>query len=77
MDINEFVEKFKEEVFEDADSVDFTPETYFKELDEYSSLSVLSIIGFADEYFDVEINGKEIREVDTVQDLYDLIASKK
>ena len=77
MDINEFVEKFKEEVFEDADSVDFTPETYFKELDEYSSLSVLSIIGFADEYFDVEINGKEIREVDTVQDLYDLIESKK
>lgn len=76
MDIKEFIENFKE-VFDDSDTSEFTPDTYFKEIPEYSSLTVLSIIGFADENFDVTISGKEIREVDTIQDLYDLIISKK
>lgn len=76
MDIKEFTEKFAE-VFDDADDLNLTPDTYFKELDEYSSLTALSIIAFADENFDIAITGKDIREVETIQDLYDLIQSKK
>ncbi len=75
MDIKEFTEKFVE-VFDDAEDLNLTPETYFKELDEYSSLTALSIIAFADENFDVTITGKEIREAETIQDLYDLINNK-
>lgn len=75
MNINEFVENFKE-VFDDAENLQLTPETYFKELDEYSSLTALSIIAFADEKFDVALSGKEIREADTLQDLFDIITSK-
>lgn len=73
MDINDFTKKF-EEVFDDE--VTLEPDTYFKELDEYSSLTNLAIIAFADEEFDVEVTGKEIREVDTVEDLYNLISAK-
>lgn len=76
MDIKEFTEKFVE-VFDDAEDLNLTPGTYFKELDEYSSLTALSIIAFADENFDVVITGKDIREVDTIQDLYELIQSHK
>lgn len=76
MDIKEFTEKFVE-VFDDAEDLNLTPDTYFKELDEYSSLTALSIIAFADENFDVAISGKDIREVETIQDLYDLMQSKK
>lgn len=76
MDIKEFTEKFVE-VFDDAEDLNLTPDTYFKELDEYSSLTALSIIAFADENFDVVITGKDIREVDTIQDLYELIQSHK
>lgn len=43
MDINEFVEKFSD-VFDDVDNLTLTPETYFKEIDEYSSVTALSII---------------------------------
>ncbi|MBD5277408.1 MAG: acyl carrier protein [Bacteroides sp.] len=75
MDIKEFTKKFSE-VFDDADDMNLTPETYFKELAEYSSLTALSIIAFADENFDVTITGKEIREAETIQDLYDLINNK-
>lgn len=76
MDINEFVEKFSD-VFDDIDNLTLTPETYFKEIDEYSSVTALSIISFVDENFEVVVTGKEIREADTLQDLYDLIQSKK
>lgn len=76
MDIKEFTEKFVE-VFDDAEDLNLTPDTYFKELDEYSSLTALSIIAFADENFDVTITGKDIRETETIQDLYDLILSKE
>ena len=75
MDINEFVKKFVE-IFDDGDDVILTPDSYYKELDEYSSLTALSIIAFADEYFSVVITGKDIRQADTVQDLYDLILER-
>lgn len=75
MDIKEFTERFVE-VFDDAEDLNLTPDTYYKELDEYSSLTILSIIAFADENFDVAITGKEIRETDTIQDLYELIIGK-
>lgn len=75
MDITEFIEKFTE-VFDDNENLALTPDTYFKELDEYSSLTALAIIAFADEDFDKTISIKEIRETDTIQDLYDKITSK-
>ena len=76
MDIKEFTERFVE-VFDDSEDLNLTPDTYYKELDEYSSLTILAIIAFADENFDVAITGKEIRETETVQDLYELITGKK
>lgn len=76
MELKDFVEEIVE-VFDDTEDLKLTPDTYYKELDEYSSLTTLSIIAFADEHFGVVINGKEIRETETLQDLYDLIQSKK
>lgn len=76
MNIDEFTQLFAE-VFDDSNELTLTPDTYFKELDEYSSLTGLSIIAFADEHFNAEITGKEIRGTETVRDLYNLIISKQ
>ena len=76
MELKEFVEEITE-VFDDVDNLELTPDTYYKELDEYSSLTTLSIIAFADEHFGVIITGKEVRETETLEDLYNLICSKK
>jgi len=75
MKINEFIEKFAE-IFDDTDATTLTPETKFRELDEWSSLSALGAIALADEEFDVELSGAEMRQVDTIQELYNLITSK-
>lgn len=75
MEINEFIEKFAE-IFDDTDATTLTPETNFRELDEWSSLSALGVIALADEEFDVELSGAEMRQAHTIQELYNIITSK-
>jgi acyl carrier protein len=71
MEIKEFIEKFAEAI--EVDNVDaLTPETEFHDLDEWSSISIMLLIAFFDEEFDKQIGNKEIKEADTIQDLYKL-----
>lgn len=48
MEINEFIEKFAE-IFDDTEASTLTPQTNFRELDEWSSLSALGVMALADE----------------------------
>lgn len=75
MEINEFMEKFAE-IFDNTDTSMLKPDTNFRDIDEWSSLSALGVIALADEEFDVEISGNEIRQANTIQDLFDLISKK-
>lgn len=75
MEINEFIEKFGE-VLDDTDASVLEPETRFRELDEWSSLTALGVIAMADEEFDVELTGNEMRGANTIKELFDLITSK-
>lgn len=70
MEIKEFIEKFAD-IFDDTDVATLTPETKFRELDEWSSLSALGVIAFADEEFDVELSGNELKGINTIQELFD------
>lgn len=76
MEINEFIEHLTE-VFEDTDPAELTPDCYFKELPEYSSLTSLALIAAADEYYDVAIKSADIRQADTIGDLFNIILSRK
>jgi acyl carrier protein len=76
MELKEFIENFATQ-FEDTDASVFFAETKFKELEEWSSLSALSIIAMVDEEYDVEINGQDIRNCETIADLFKLVNSRK
>lgn len=75
MEIKEFIEKFAEAVEVEAPET-LTPETNFREIDEWSSLAALSVIALADEEFDVELSGNEMRKANTIQELFDIISNK-
>lgn len=70
MTLKEFVERFAEE-FDETPVEEFTPETEFKALDEWSSL--LSMI---DEEYEKQVTGAELRSVSTIEELYKLVESK-
>jgi acyl carrier protein len=75
MEIKEFIENFANQ-FDDTDASVFTADTKFKEVDEWSSLTALSIIAMIDEEYDVTIKGDDIRNSATIQDLFNLVESK-
>ncbi len=74
--MNQFIKNFREQ-FEETDSNLFTPECKFKELDEWSSLIALSIVGMIDEEYDVSIKGDDIKSSETINDLYKIVMEKK
>lgn len=76
MEIKDFIKKLAE-VYEEANLSDFTPETDFKDFDEWSSLTSLSIVAMVGDEYGVIIRGDEIRQAKTVQDLFDIVAAKK
>lgn len=75
MDIKEFISNFAAQ-FEDTDASMFNPETKFRELDEWSSLVALSIMAMVDEEYDVSLKADEMRQTNTIQELFDLVSSK-
>ena len=71
MDINEFITKLAEQLeIEDASSI--LPESFFRELEEWSSLSILELIVLYDEVFEKQIGDGDIAKCQTIADLYNL-----
>ena len=75
IDIPEFTENFAAQL-DDTDEALFTAETKFKELDEWSSLTALSIIAMVDDEYDVIIKGNDITNSDTIQELFNIVVKK-
>lgn len=76
MELKEFIEHFAEQ-FDETDINEVTATTEFKELDEWSSMTALSIIAMVDEEYDVRIKGDDIRSTRTVEDLFNIVSSRK
>lgn len=76
MNVNEFLENFAD-LFDETDASEITVDTEFKSLDEWSSLMALTVISMIDDEYDVAINGNDIRESNTVEDLFHVVQSKK
>ena len=76
MNIQDFIDNFADQ-FDDTDKSVFTGETKFKELDEWSSLTALSIIAMVDDEYNVIIKGTHIINSETIQDLFDVVKGLK
>ena len=76
MNINEFIEHFAEQ-FEETDAAEFKADTKFHDLDEWSSLTALSIIAMVDEEYDVTLKGADVENATTIEDLFNTVKGKK
>lgn len=75
MELNDFIKNFANQ-FDETDASEITADTEFQGLEEWSSLTNMSIIAMVKTQYGKTITGKEIRECETVEDLFNLIASK-
>lgn len=75
MELKDFVANFAEQ-FEETDVSVFTAETRFRDLNEWSSLISLSLIAMVDMEYDVKLKGKDIKNSQTIEDLFNIVKSK-
>lgn len=76
MELREFV-KFFAEQFDDTPIEEIVPTTIFKQLNEWTSLTALSVIAMVDENYGVLLKGDDIRNSNTIEDLYKIVKSRK
>jgi len=76
MDVKEFIENFAGE-FDNMPVESLSENTVFKELKEWDSLVALSIISMIDENYEVQVTGEDLRNSNTVGDVFKIVSSKK
>lgn len=76
MNITTFIEKIEAE-FDELEPGTLQPDTSFKDLDEWSSMHALIIIALIDTDYDVVLTGDDLSKLSTVQELYDIVKSRK
>jgi acyl carrier protein len=75
MELKDFIRHFSDQ-FENTDYSEFTAQTRFHDLDEWSSLITLSVIGMVNEEYGVTLTGDTMRNANTIQELYDTVRSQ-
>lgn len=74
--MNEFIEKFAD-IFDDIDVSSLNGDTKFRDLEDWDSIAGLSVIGMVDEEYGVTFNADDMRACKTIEDLYNMVQSKK
>ena len=72
-----FLNLLAEDVFEETERGEITKDTIFVDLDEWDSLTALSLIAMIDQEYDVKITGDEINSAKTLEDIFDIMQTKK
>jgi len=74
-DISEFIKKIESEI-DEIEKGTMRPQTKYRELEEWSSMMGLIFIALIDTEYGITINGEELINSITVQDLYDVVREK-
>ena len=74
MDIQEFVVNFANQ-FDETEVDVFYPEIRFRDLEEWSSFLALAIMAMVMEEYGVALTAEEMRNANTIQELYDVVIS--
>lgn len=75
MEINDFIKDFANQ-FDDTEETEITIDTKFRDLEEWSSLIGLAVMNMIAKKYGVKIAPVEMRQVETIKELFDLVLSK-
>ena len=75
MHINEFIEQFAFAIRK-KDSTTLFPDTNFWEIDEWSSLSALTVVSMIKEEYGVNLRNTDVKGVRTIQELFDVVKER-
>lgn len=74
MDLQKFILEFANE-FAETPVSEFNENTIFKQIPEWDSVLALSIISMVDENYNKRISGNELRNCNTILELFETVKS--
>jgi acyl carrier protein len=75
MDKQKFIELFKETI--DIEDKEITSDVVFRDLEEWDSLALLSVIAMIDDEYDIIIQGNDFKSLNTLNDIMSYIDDQK
>nr|WP_321522431.1 phosphopantetheine-binding protein [uncultured Macellibacteroides sp.] len=75
MELKDFVQNIAAQ-FDETDTSVFAADTKFRDFEEWSSLTALSIIAMIDEKYHVTFQGDDIRNSSSINDLFEIVKSR-
>ena len=75
MEIEKFIQNFADQ-FDDMDVESLTADTNYRDLDGWSSVVALFVMSMIDDEYNVQVDASEMRQTNTIQELFDLVSSK-
>lgn len=75
MTVVEFTRLLEKE-FEDIEEGTLIPSMNYREIPEFSSMHALILIALIDSEFDVLLNGEDLRSVNTIEELFNLVTKR-
>lgn len=76
MELSDFINDFAQE-FEVVEPLEIKPESVIRDLEGWDSFVGLSIIGMIHNKYHIKVTGDDLKACKTVQDLYDLVLTRK
>ena len=76
MDLKSFIADFADQ-FDETEFDEFKPETEYRDLDEWSSLTGLAIMNMIEKKYSIKLSASELRNTSTIEDVYNLMEAKK
>lgn len=73
--MKEFIKNFANQ-FDDTDLSEFAPDTLFRDLEEWSSLTGLAVMNMVKKKYGVKLTIQDLRSANTIEDLYHVVSSK-
>ena len=64
-------------LFEDLQISEFEANTRFRDLENWDSMAALTIMAMVDEKYKVKISPSELKNANTIKDLFDLVQTKR
>jgi acyl carrier protein len=72
--MEQFIDNFYS-ILEETEKSEINPKTIFKDLDEWDSMTALMLIAMFDEKYQIKLNGNDIKNANSLEDLF-LITQK-
>lgn len=69
MELSDFIKDFANQ-FDETDLAEFTPETKFREIDEWSSLTGLAVLNMIKVKYKVQVTAEQLRKISNINELF-------